>query len=410
MRILTAFALAALSSLAFAQKTCRIEFPDAGDRLVWTGEPTPPADAKEAKDKSFTLDLTADSKGKVWVLDRGSNRMAVRPIDKVPALWTLKREDWALAGKVTIRVDYRGKPVASARVEAKAGAESRDVLLSPASQGEAPIYGIPFGPLKVVVTTNLKAKPEVTKKDEVTFTLKPDDGLSKTVSVSEETTVIEPTASPSPTADSKSGEPKENSDKEKEPEKKGDATTTWVNWLIGLVIGGGLIAGIFWFLKKNQNKVADQLRQLGVDVPRGDDPGVSPGTPFEPAPAPPQKIILDPVQPIDLGSDAAPTAFAAAPIAMTGQPRLVMANGDEFPLNEGETTIGRELGLELSLPNESTVSRRHAVVVRHGQSVIVRDLGSSNGTFVNGAKIAGDTPIRPGDQVQFGQSVWRFEG
>jgi hypothetical protein len=377
--------------------------------LVWTGEPTPPADAKEAKDKSFTLDLTADSKGKVWVLDRSSNRMAVRPLDKVPALWTLKREDWALAGKVTIRVEHRGKPVASARVEAKSGAESRDVLLSPASQGEAPIYGVPFGPLKVVVTTNLKAKPEVTKKDEVTFTLKPDESLLRTVSVSEETSVIEPVTTPTPSPEGKTAEPKEKSEKDKETDRKSDATTTWVNWLIGLVIGGGLIAGIFWFLKKNQDKVADQLRQLGVDVPRGDDPGVSPGTPFAPAPAPPQKIILDPVQPIDLGSDATPTAFAAAPAAMTGQPRLVMANGDEFPLSEGETTIGRELGLELSLPNESTVSRRHAVVIRKGQSVTVRDLGSSNGTFVNGVKVAGDTPIRPGDQVQFGQSVWRFE-
>jgi pSer/pThr/pTyr-binding forkhead associated (FHA) protein len=71
--------------------------------------------------------------------------------------------------------------------------------------------------------------------------------------------------------------------------------------------------------------------------------------------------------------------------------------------------VGREAGNALSLVTESTVSRRHATLVRSGASVAIRDEGSSNGTYVNGVKISSETELKPGDQVQFGEVRFRFE-
>ena len=50
------------------------------------------------------------------------------------------------------------------------------------------------------------------------------------------------------------------------------------------------------------------------------------------------------------------------------------------------------------------VSSRHAGVVRHGETFVVRDLGSTNGTFVNGARISGDVVLADGDVIGLGQN------
>ncbi len=50
------------------------------------------------------------------------------------------------------------------------------------------------------------------------------------------------------------------------------------------------------------------------------------------------------------------------------------------------------------------VSSRHAGIVRHGETFIVRDLGSTNGTFVNGARISGDVLLADGDVIGLGQN------
>ena len=50
------------------------------------------------------------------------------------------------------------------------------------------------------------------------------------------------------------------------------------------------------------------------------------------------------------------------------------------------------------------VSARHASIVRHGDAFLLRDLGSSNGTFVNGTRVAGDVALTDGDVIGFGQN------
>jgi pSer/pThr/pTyr-binding forkhead associated (FHA) protein len=67
----------------------------------------------------------------------------------------------------------------------------------------------------------------------------------------------------------------------------------------------------------------------------------------------------------------------------------------------GETLIGRDPACDLVL-SDITVSRRHAAVRQDGNTVVVSDLGSSNGTFVNGEPIADATRVEAGDVIRLG--------
>ena len=78
--------------------------------------------------------------------------------------------------------------------------------------------------------------------------------------------------------------------------------------------------------------------------------------------------------------------------------------GEVYPLGE-ELTVGRGGGCGIVLPGDHFVSTVHARLFRRGDDVFVEDLGSRNGTFVNGETVAAPTRLRRGDRVQFGQTV-----
>jgi hypothetical protein len=78
-------------------------------------------------------------------------------------------------------------------------------------------------------------------------------------------------------------------------------------------------------------------------------------------------------------------------------PRL----GARYPLHEGETLVGRGPWSHILLEDQS-VSRRHCMVERDGATVTVRDLGSKNGTRVNGQGISDKVTVGHGDLVQTG--------
>ncbi len=71
------------------------------------------------------------------------------------------------------------------------------------------------------------------------------------------------------------------------------------------------------------------------------------------------------------------------------------------PFVRDEITIGRQEGNTIRL-TERNVSRRHARLVRLNGHVVVEDLGSYNGTRINGERIAGQSPLKEGDLVQIG--------
>ncbi len=78
-------------------------------------------------------------------------------------------------------------------------------------------------------------------------------------------------------------------------------------------------------------------------------------------------------------------------------------------LPQGVVVIGRGAEVELRLPVAS-VSRRHAAVRRDGDQVTVEDLGSRNGTRVNGLPVTGAQAIKPGDRIDVAGIVLLVEG
>jgi len=86
--------------------------------------------------------------------------------------------------------------------------------------------------------------------------------------------------------------------------------------------------------------------------------------------------------------------------------RLVSGDGRSFPLNIGSTVIGRGDQATLRLPDVG-ISRRHARVDYDGAQVVLTDLGSTNGTMVNGQRIS-SVVLNPGDMIQVGTTTLTF--
>jgi len=84
-------------------------------------------------------------------------------------------------------------------------------------------------------------------------------------------------------------------------------------------------------------------------------------------------------------------------------PALVQrSSGQIFPLTSGPVNIGRSEASDIFL-DDVTVSRNHACIVRSYDGLILRDLGSLNGTYVNRRRIEADEPLRQGDELQVGK-------
>jgi hypothetical protein len=90
-----------------------------------------------------------------------------------------------------------------------------------------------------------------------------------------------------------------------------------------------------------------------------------------------------------------------------GAGSLVLPTGDRFTLNEYTVTVGRhpECNLVLADPN---VSRNHGEIRPQGEGFVVVDLGSTNGTRVNGVRVA-EQVLQDGDEISFGNTRIRFE-
>jgi len=79
-----------------------------------------------------------------------------------------------------------------------------------------------------------------------------------------------------------------------------------------------------------------------------------------------------------------------------------------FELTGDETVIGRHPDCSLQI-NSNMVSRKHARVVNSDNGFLVEDMGSGNGTFVNGKKIEGPTTLHHEDRIKLGPVLLRFE-
>lgn len=95
--------------------------------------------------------------------------------------------------------------------------------------------------------------------------------------------------------------------------------------------------------------------------------------------------------------------------AVAAASRLIMKappehKGKTFDLGR-ELTVGRAGGCHVSLPDDTFVSQLHARVFQQDGQPYVEDLGSTNGTYLNGRRLSAPSPMRKGDQLQVGSSV-----
>jgi hypothetical protein len=95
-------------------------------------------------------------------------------------------------------------------------------------------------------------------------------------------------------------------------------------------------------------------------------------------------------------------------------PRLVVLSSPVYPPGtlvrlDADVAFGRAAENDVVLEGDPYASSRHsAVLVRDGERV-VRDLGSTNGTFVGGAPLAGEHVLRTGDELRIGETELRYE-
>jgi pilus assembly protein CpaF len=78
--------------------------------------------------------------------------------------------------------------------------------------------------------------------------------------------------------------------------------------------------------------------------------------------------------------------------------------GKAFTLSKNEIVIGRDSGVDVVI-NAAEVSRRHTRLYLEAGGYIVEDLGSTNGTFVNGQRLTTPLPLRSGDIIMLGEAA-----
>jgi Inner membrane component of T3SS, cytoplasmic domain len=86
-----------------------------------------------------------------------------------------------------------------------------------------------------------------------------------------------------------------------------------------------------------------------------------------------------------------------------------LAEGEEFELNSAQLSVGRGGQNDIALASDDYVSARHARFEPRQDGVWVQDLGSTNGTYLNGARLEHPRKLALGDVVRVGDTDLRFE-
>jgi hypothetical protein len=93
-------------------------------------------------------------------------------------------------------------------------------------------------------------------------------------------------------------------------------------------------------------------------------------------------------------------------------PRLVveavpgLARGMSYDVSGGATLGRGDVEIQLEDPFASS---RHAQLIRQGTMIVIEDLGSTNGTYLNDELLRGPRPLHPGDRVRIGDSTFTYD-
>ena len=401
-----------LSSVAIADMKVEVTLPSDREYFAFESPAWPRIEPKlwPLAKKKDTLTLpTMLTKSNLFLLDKEKGRLAViSTVNIKGGKWAPTLADFNVIDSVKLSVVTAKGPIGVASVEIQSNASKFTELIDPASGGSLTLKYVPAGELRVAVSYKVDGKSQ----EPVASTFKVD--ASKEMIPAYEVSV--PNAVPASgingvgTAVADGNAP------------KGESATVPVSGvnplgnILSTLFGLAFVVGVGYFVVKymrsNEDKVKETLVKLGADLPKAGDPATdsqtaAPSTPFVPtAPQPVQQIILDPVATV---TDSGLAVGGVSSVLSNGLPTLVTRDGSRFELPEGETVVGREFGNGLVVASD-TVSRRHASLFRSGNSASVVDHGSTNGTWVNGAKVAGNHELRVGDSVRFGSVEYRFEG
>lgn len=102
--------------------------------------------------------------------------------------------------------------------------------------------------------------------------------------------------------------------------------------------------------------------------------------------------------------DAEPRAVPVAHLILLGPD----GEPQQWPIAEGNLTVGRAKDCQIWIPN-TCLSRRHTQLRCEGRRTVITDLGSVNGTFVNGVQVQEAQELRHGDLVRVGPLEFRYE-
>lgn len=111
-------------------------------------------------------------------------------------------------------------------------------------------------------------------------------------------------------------------------------------------------------------------------------------------------MILTPGAAARVGLGRTATRSGAVRLVVQRSPSL--EEGDEFPVDSAPLTVGRGGQNDLVLGGDDFASARHARIERRGDGVWVQDLESTNGTYVNGTRVAGAQRLDNGDILRVG--------
>ena len=146
-------------------------------------------------------------------------------------------------------------------------------------------------------------------------------------------------------------------------------------------------------------------------VPSVEIPVVVPPVVVPPVITPPT-IATPSIPPLPtLGGTPSAPAAAPAPVP-TLKATLAMGDGSRIALRPGVISVGRSAESTIPL-NDTNVSRRHAELRLRGEGAdavwVLVDLGSTNGTLINGVKVNGEQVLRKNDAIVFGATKARYE-
>jgi hypothetical protein len=122
---------------------------------------------------------------------------------------------------------------------------------------------------------------------------------------------------------------------------------------------------------------------------------------------PQESMILAPQQAAAAGLVPRASARELGHLVVLSSPAL--EEGETLSLDTHPLTVGRGAGNDVPLPEDEYASTRHARFEPRRDGVSLEDIGSTNGTFVNGIRLTRDRRLAPGDVVRIGETDLRFE-